>query len=217
MITLSRAEAGRRLAVGLGALIKEAPVVIALSPGGVRVASEIARAFEAPLDVVAGLRLEVPGRFHSIFGAVADASVIVLPDRVRALGLPEDYVQSLVALARLEVDRIARQWRAGVPPVGLKGCTVVLVDDGLSEAVLVEATAGALRSQGVSRLIYAAPIASPQLYAALETSCDERLLLFPVAAPVGPLICDPQFQQTTRFDVGTMIRRSRVELAAAES
>jgi putative phosphoribosyl transferase len=215
MLILTRAEAGRRLAMGLAAVVKEPPAIIALSPGGVRVASEVARVFKAPLDVIAGHRLEVPGRSHSLFGAVADGSAIVLPARVRALGLPDDYVEALVTIGRHEVDRVARAWRNGAPPVGLAGRTVILVDDGLSEAVLVAATAKALRDHALQRLLYAAPMATPELCAALEPYCDERLLLFPTDVQEGAVICDPQFEQTTHIDVGMMIRRSRPDLVQA--
>jgi len=214
MLMLTRAETGRRLAMGLGALVRDIPAVVAVSPGGARVASEIARAFEAPLDIIAGARLEVPGRSHSVFGAVADGSVIVLPDRVRALGLPEDYVASLVEIARREVDRTARALRGGAPELDLHGHTVVLVDDGLSDSVLVAAGARSLQEHGVRRIIYAAPMATPELLAALEPCCDEHLLLYPAEVPVGTVVCDPQFEQTTRVEVGAMIRRSRSDLAA---
>mgnify|MGYP001197079243 CR=1 FL=1 len=148
MLMLTRAEAGRRLAMGLGALVRDIQAVVAVSPGGARVGSEIARAFEAPLDIIAGSRLEVPGRSHSVFGAVADGSVIVLPDRVRALGLPDDYVAGLVEIARREVDRTARALRGGAPELELQERTVVLVDDGLSDSVLVAAGARVVLMKG---------------------------------------------------------------------
>lgn len=214
MFMLTRAEAGRRLALGLGAVVRDVPAVFAVSPGGVRVASEIARAFDAPLDVIASYRLEVPGRTHSVFGAVADGSVIVLPDRVRVLGLPEDYVAGLVDIARREVDRTARASRGGAPQLEVQGRTVVLVDDGLSDCVSVAATAQSLREHGAHPIVYAAPMATPELLDALEPYCDEHLLLYAADAPVGTLICDPEFEQTTRLEVGALIRRSRSHLAA---
>jgi len=214
MVTLTRAEAGRRLAMGLGALVRETPAVVAVSPGAVRVASEIARAFEAPLDVIAGRRLEVPGRSHSVFGAVADGSVIVLPERVRVLGLPEDYVAGLVDLARREVDRATRALRGGAAQLNVQERTVVLVDDGLSECVLVAATARALREHGARRIVFATPMATPELLSAMESCCDEHLVLYPVEMPLDTVICDPHFEQTTRVEVGAMVRRSRSNLAA---
>lgn len=209
MLRLSRAEAGRRLAAGLGATVKEIPIVIAVSPGGVRVASEVARAFDAPLDLWIALRLEVPGRVHSIFGAVADGESIVLPERVKQLGLPQDYVDGIVAITHGDVEKLARSWRNGLPALELADKAVILVDDGLSESVLVAAVARALRARGARRLIYAAPAAAPELWAALASYCDDRLLLFPADAPAGAMICDPQFEQTTRLEVAAMLRRSR--------
>jgi predicted phosphoribosyltransferase len=214
MFMLTRAEAGRRLALGLGALVRDVPAVVAVSPGGVRVASEIARAFDAPLDVIASCRLEVPGRPHSVFGAVADGSVIVLPDRVRALGLPEDYVAGLVDIARQEVDRAARASRGGAPQLEMQGRTVVLVDDGLSDCMSVAASAQSLREHGAHPIVYAAPMATPELLGALEPYCGEHLLLYAADAPAGTVICEPEFEQTTRLEVGAMIRRSRSDLAA---
>jgi putative phosphoribosyl transferase len=214
MVTLTRAEAGRRLAMGLGAMVREIPAVVAVSPGAVRVASEIARAFEAPLDIVAGHRLEVPGREHSVFGAVADGSVIILPERVQALGLPEDYVAGLVGIARQEVDRATRALRGGAPQLEVQGRIVVLVDDGLSDGVIMAATARALREHGARQVVFAAPMATPELLAAMEPCCDEHLVLYPPGMPLETLVCDPRFEQTTRFEVGAMVRRSRANLAA---
>lgn len=215
MLMLTRAEAGRRLAQGLGALMTEVPLVAAISPGGVRVASEIARDLGAPLDVVAGYRLEVPGRDHSLFGAVADGTTILLPERIRALGLPEDYVNGLVGLARQEVEQDARAWRAGALPLNAAGGTVVLVDDGLSDGILVAAAARALAEQGPRRMLYAAPMATAELLASLPSCCQEHCLLFEADEPMHTIICDSEFEQTTRLEVGAMVRRSRGTIAAA--
>ncbi len=212
MTTLTRSEAGRRLAAGLGALVKEVPVVVAISPGGASVASEIARAFDAPLDVIAVSRLEVPGRLHSIFGAVADGAAIVVSRRVLELGLPHAYVDGLVDFARREVDRVASGWRGNAAPLSLSGRTVILADDGGSYAVELAAAAQALRQSGPRRVILAAPCATPEVRAAVEECCDDLLFLHEPGAPDRALVCDPEFRHTTRYDVRAMVRNSRPEL-----
>jgi len=217
MVTLSRSDAGRRLALGLAAIVKEPPVVIALSLGGVRVANEIARAFGAPIDVVAGLRLEVPGRCHSTFGAVADGSAVILPERIQTLQLPEDYVDSLVEITRREAERTGRGWRNGAPEVSIEGRLVILADDGMSDGLLVSATTRALREHGARRIVFAAPAVSGELAAVIDRACDDHLLLFPPAPAVETLVCDARFEQTTRADVATMIRQSRADFAVPVS
>lgn len=209
MLILTRAEAGRRLAVGLGALVQEVPVVVALSAGGARVASEVARALEAPLDVIAVCRLEVPGRPHGAFGAVADGTATVEPERLRALDLPSDYTERLIAEATRTAEGMARSWRGGVAAVPVTGRVVILADDGLAEATLVVAAARALRAQGATRVIFAAPHASRELARRLEPLPVTPCLLFPPEAPVAAMICDPTFEQTTGGEVGSMVRHSR--------
>lgn len=216
MRTLTRADAGRRLAAGLSAVITDTPVVLALSPGGARVASEIARAFGAPLDVLPVCRLDVSGRPHSTFGAVADGVTIILAERVKQLGLPEDYVRAMADLARRELHDLAAAWRGGAHPVRVAGRTAVLADDGLSDAIAVAAAARGLRDLGARRLIYAAPTASRPLRHAVRAECDDCVLLFDADAPVPAAVCDPGFSQTTRLDVRAMVRRSRPEFVAAD-
>lgn len=214
MVTLTRADAGRRLAIGLRAMITEVPVVLALSPGGARVASEIARTFEAPLDVIPVRRLEVSGRPRSTFGAVADGTTLIISDRVAQLGLPEDYVTAMADLAHREIDLLASAWRGGAPPVSLTGRTAVLVDDGLSDAVAIAAAAHGLKELGAARVVFAAPRASRALGDAIRSECDDCLLLFEDDATEGAFVCDPDFSQTTRLDVRSMVRRSRPDFAA---
>jgi putative phosphoribosyl transferase len=215
MITMTRADAGRLLAKELGGIVKDIPVVLALSPGGARVASEIARTFGAPLDVIPVRRLEVAGRPRSTFGAVTGGATFILAERVAQLGLPDDYVAAMADLAHREIDVLASAWRGEAPAVRVAGRTVVLADDGLSDPIAVAAATHGLREQGSARLIYAAPSASRALSASVREECDDCLLLYSEDAPVSAFVCDPDFVQTTRFDVRSMVCRSRPNLVAA--
>lgn len=215
MLIMSRIEAGRRLAMGLMPTVKGADlVVVALSPAGARVAAEIARLHEAPLDVITACRLEVPGRARSAFGAVANGSTFTIPERVATLGLPDDYVDWLVARAQREVERDASASRGGAPPVDPHGKVVILVDDGLSEAVLVAAGAKALREAGAASVIFAAPSAGAELCQLLGSLVDGLVLLYQRDAAAAACVRDPTFAQVTRVDVRNMVRCSRPDLAA---
>ena len=60
MVFEDRRHAGRELAAQLSSLARERPIVIALPRGGVPVAFEVARALDAPLDVLAVRKLGAP-------------------------------------------------------------------------------------------------------------------------------------------------------------
>lgn len=216
MLILTRTEAGRRLAVGLGPLLVEPPVVMALSASGAPVAAEIAGALGAPLDIIAVSRLEVPGRPHAIFGAVADGTTILEEGRVRELGLPEDYVTGLIAEASARATHCAAAWREGAEPISIVGRTVVLVDDGRCEVLAVTAAARALTTRGASRVIFVAPTGSRTLADRLAALRVETLFLIEPGAPIGALLRDATFAQTTPHEVGTLVRRSRPDLTAVQ-
>src|SRR5262245_29263497 len=85
-----RHEAGRRLA---DALVRgsplHAPVVLALPRGGVPVGWEVARALDAPFDVMVVRKLGVPGHEELAMGAIASGGIRVVSDEVvQALAIP---------------------------------------------------------------------------------------------------------------------------------
>ena len=78
----NRSEAGERLAGQLIALREERPVVLALPRGGVPVAAAIARALDAPLDVMIVRKLGVPFQPELAMGAIGEGGARVLNDDV---------------------------------------------------------------------------------------------------------------------------------------
>jgi len=209
MFMLTRTEAGRRLAEELRRLELQSPAVVALSPGGTLLGSEIARVLECPLDILAVVRLEVPGRARSTFGAVADSVEIILEKRVRQLGLPEDYVRCLVAMARREVARLTRAWRGAAPALPLRERAVILADDGLGDGLMLSAAATALKEQGAGPLYFSAPTAPMELSRALQATCTDQIFLYRPDAPVAAVVCDPAFAHTTGPEIPVLVRRSR--------
>jgi putative phosphoribosyl transferase len=212
MVTVSREEAGRRLSHGVALILNQTPLVLAVSPGGFKVAAELARQLGAPLDVMAVSRLEVPGRRRSVFGAVADRAAVVLPERIRQLELPSDYVYFLIQVARAEVERVTANRRGSASAIPLDGRPVVLVDDGVTDTILLVGALTALRQAGARTLVFAAPHASVDLYEALNGLVDERVLLNEPGTPAQ--VRDPSFSQTTERDVHEFVRHNRESLCA---
>ena len=208
-------EAGRLLAERVASAVSQPPVIVAVSACGATIASEVAHALGAPLDLLASARLAMPGRPHSIFGAVTDSEVTLLPERITALDLPSEYVDHLVEVARREVLDRSEGWRGAAPAIDVWGRAVILVDDGRSEADALTTAASVLRQAGASEVIFAAPTAAADLSRALVPACPRQILLQPPGTSFTAMVCGPAFPQATRMDVRAMTRRSGSDLVAA--
>ncbi len=172
-----RADAGRTLGTLLSAYARRADVtVLALPRGGVPVGLEIARALEAPFDVIVVRKLGVPGHEELAFGAIAFGGVRVLnEDVVRQLRLSEDLVEAVSERERVELERRESLYRGERPLPVLEGRTVVLVDDGLATGASMRAAVGAARTQAPARVVVAVPVAALETFNVLRDEVDELI------------------------------------------
>jgi predicted phosphoribosyltransferase len=205
-----RCEAGRRLAEALaGYRGRGDVVVVALPRGGVPVGYEVARALDAPLDVMQVRKLGVPGHEELAMGAIASGGVrIVSESVVEALGIPERVIATVVAAEAQELERRERIYREGRHFPEVRGRTVILVDDGLATGSTMRAAAAALRSLGADRLIAAVPVAPRESCEAMREVVDEVVCaLMPERfQAVGEWYED--FSQTSDEEVSELLRRA---------
>lgn len=169
-----RHDAGRQLAALLEPLAGERPVVVGVPRGGVPVAAEVARRLGAPLDVTVVRKIGAPQNPEFAVGALAEGGVHVLSDRtVRALGLSEAALQTLVSRVEGELLERLERYRGARAPVQLGGRTVILVDDGLATGRSAIAAVQSLRRRGAARVILAVPVAAPESADNLRRYADE--------------------------------------------
>jgi len=213
---LDRRDAGRRLAEQLLPFRDAGPVVIALPRGGAPVGDEIARALEAPLDVLVARKLGAPGNPELAIGAIAPGVVHLEPETIRALAVSEDYIRKAVAVEQEELRRREMRFREGRPALPVSGRTVILVDDGLATGATAVAAIESLRRQAPRAIVLAMPVGSPQALQQLrklvdEVVCLESPLFF---RAVGQAYVD--FRQTTDQEVHDILRGRRAEAGEAE-
>ena len=203
-----RADAGQQLAAHLGHLRGPDTVVLGLPRGGVPVAAEVARALDAPLDVVVVRKLGVPYRPELAMGALGEGGVVVrLEEVVRLAGVAEAAFADVERRENAELDRRLRHLRSVRPRVPLEGRAVVVVDDGIATGSTARAACAVVRAQGAASVVLASPVCAPDAAAALAEEVDEVVC---VATPsrfgsVGRHYTD--FRPTTDDEVVDLLRR----------
>lgn len=178
MIFDDRRHAGRLLGRELRRFRAEDPLVLGLPRGGVPVADEVARALDAPLDVIVVRKLGVPFQPELGMGAIGEGGVRVLnPDIVRAAHVSEEELQAVERRERRVVEDRAERYRKGRGPLSLAQRSVIIVDDGIATGGTVRAAIGVARALGAARVIVAAPVAAADTVRALQQLADEVVVL----------------------------------------
>ncbi len=204
-----RTEAGLRLAEALDHLREADPIILALPRGGVVVAAAVARALEAPLDVLVVRKLGAPMQPEFGFGAISGDVCILDDHTVRVLGLSDEEIHRVVEAERAELRRREAIYREGLGGLNVAGRTVVLIDDGLATGGTARAAVQALRQMQPARIVLAVPVAPPETAAHLAGEVDELVCLTapPDFQAVGRWY--QYFDQTSDAEVLDLLRQAR--------
>jgi erythromycin esterase-like protein/adenine/guanine phosphoribosyltransferase-like PRPP-binding protein len=207
MLFQNRTDAGDQLAQRLGHYAGRSDVVVlALPRGGVPVASRIAAALGAPLDVFLVRKLGMPGHEELAIGAIAEGGIEVRQVRlIREIGLSQRIVDQVASRERLELDRRDQHYRGGRPRPDLRDRIVIVVDDGLATGATMEAAVTAIRESKPAQVIVAAPVGAIEAVARLKEIADEVVCVgtpTPFGA-VGAAYAD--FAQTTDAEVVALL------------
>ena len=188
----------------------ERPVVIGLPRGGVPVAFEVARALDAPLDVVVVRKLGAPGNPEYGIGAIAEGDVrLANRNDLEVLNISPEVLADIVARETEELEARLASIRAVYPQVDVKDRTVLIIDDGLATGITAVAAARAVRQRGARKVVLTAPVCASSMPEALKHEVDEVIC---VAMPdylgsVGSWYED--FRQTTDEEVLALLEESR--------
>lgn len=205
-----RRDAGRQLARLVGHLTGPKTIVLGLPRGGVPVAAEIARALDAPMDVIVVRKLGVPGHEELAMGAIGEGGVKVLhPDVVDPLGISPDEIQLVERRESAELERRVEAFRGGGAPPDLAGRQVVIVDDGIATGSTIRAACQVARAKGAARIVIAVPVAPFGWEQRMDDVADELIC---VSSPrrfgaIGAFYRD--FRQTSDQEVTALLAATR--------
>lgn len=216
MVFADRREAGRRLAELLADRLPELrsrrPVVLGVPRGGVVVAAEVARALDAPLDVIMAGKLGAPSNPELAVGAVAPGGVLLMNKPVaRQLGVAEEDLSLAAREKEAEMAKRLARFRQGRPAVDLRGRTAILVDDGVATGLTLAAAILSLRRREPAAVILAVPVASREALAYLEPMADDIvcLLVPPDFIAVGRYY--DRFDETSVDEVVRLLAQGKKE------
>lgn len=206
-----RTAAGAALARQLKRRSFQPPLlVLGLPRGGVPVAYEVARALDAPLDVMLVRKIGMPGQPELAIGAIASGNIVVHEPRIG--GTHPELATAFLRIAakqRREIERREQLYRADQPPLRLQAGTVILVDDGLATGSTMLAAIRAAHKAGAGKIIVAAPVASPEGQELVHSEADETVFLQtpPTLTAIGPWY--QNFEQVEDTEVCRLLDLSR--------
>jgi putative phosphoribosyl transferase len=209
MLLRDRAHAGASLAAALKDAGLPDPVILGLPRGGVPVAFRIARALEAPLDVIVIRKLGVPHHPELAMGAVGEDGVRVVDDEVVTHEeVRERELLAVEARERRKVAEQARVFRGGRPLAKLTGRTVVLVDDGIATGSTMLAACQVARAHNPLGLVVAVPVAPREALGRLRDVADDVVCLHTPHPFMAVGLWYHDFTQVTDAEVALLLQQA---------
>ncbi len=211
-----RTEAGRLLAEQLKEYANRSDVlVLALPRGGAPVGYEVARALNAPLDVLIVRKLGAPGQEELALGAIASGGVrIINEDVLPFLSLTEEEIERIVAREQSELERREKLYRGDRPAPDARGKIVILVDDGIATGASMRSAVEAIRRQQPAKLIIVAPVAARSTCEEFNREADhETCVCLETPEPFFAVgLWYEDFAQTTDDEVRELLARAAREM-----
>jgi putative phosphoribosyl transferase len=207
-----REEAGRRLGKALLGLKGSGVVVLGIPRGGVVVANEVAKALDAPLDIVVTRKIGAPGQEEYGLGAVTqEGEVIVDRKAAETVGASQDYLDEVSQRKREEVKQRMESLRGDTPYPELEGKTVIIVDDGIATGNSVAAAVMSIKRRKPMRIVVAVPVAPAEAEGIVARAGAELICLetpWPFFA-IGEFYRD--FGQVEDEEVRQILERRRLK------
>jgi erythromycin esterase-like protein/predicted phosphoribosyltransferase/predicted alpha/beta-hydrolase family hydrolase len=214
----NRSDAGRQLAARLLPLGLERPVVYALPRGGVPVALEIARALQAPLELILVRKIGAPGAPEVALGAVVDGEhpqTVINEEVRRRSGADDVFLERARERELAELERRRARYLGDRPQVDPTGRTAIVVDDGLATGATMKAALIAMKRQGAARVCVAVPVAPEKALTEIGEQADLVVCLQPAKHFHGVGGFYDDFHQLTDEETVGLLRQAWAEATEA--
>jgi putative phosphoribosyl transferase len=154
-------------------------------------------------------KLGLPGHEELAMGAIATGGVRVLNEAVvQALHIPDAVIDAVTAQEQRELERRERCYRDERPALDVRGCTAILVDDGLATGSTMRAAAVALRQRHPARIVIAVPIAASATCEEFRSEVDDIICAATPEPFYGVGLWYDDFSQTSDTEVRDLLARA---------
>jgi putative phosphoribosyl transferase len=172
-----RTDAGEQLAQALIGYKGKPVVVYALPRGGVVLAVEIARALDAPLDLIVVRKIGHPLSPEYAIGAVAEDGYVVTNPAETAT-LDAHWIERAASAELKEAQRRRALFMRGRSPVAVKDKIAIIVDDGLATGLTMQAAIHEIRNRGPREVVVAVPVGAAETVDRLRQEVDRLVVLY---------------------------------------
>ena len=171
----NRIDAGTQLVKKLLKFKNEKVVVLAIPRGGLPLGAIVAKALNAPLDVVLTKKIGHPSHKEYAIGAVSLEDMVL----TNVKGVSQEYILEEAKRIRQKLQQRHDQYYNKRSPQNIKDKTVILVDDGIATGNTLLATIELVSKQNPKKIIVAIPVAPSSAVKKLEdtSKVDEIICL----------------------------------------
>jgi putative phosphoribosyl transferase len=158
----NREDAGHQLAAALMNFKGDDCVVLALPRGGVPVAAEVARALNAPLELLLVRKIGAPRQPELAVGSVMDGEAPIIvrdEERMRLTGTSARQFDEICVRELAEIERRRQLYIGSRPQAPVTGKVAVVIDDGLATGNTMRVALQAVRLRKPAMLVMAVPVA----------------------------------------------------------
>lgn len=175
MLFHNRKEAGHVLSKELSHFEgKKDVIVLGLARGGVVVAYEIAKELSLLLNVLTPRKIGAPSNPELALGSIMeDGEGVFNESIINILNVSKAYLTQEVGKEKLRAQQRLALYRQYAPLPDIKGCTVILVDDGVATGSTMLVSIRAMRLAQAKSVIVAIPVSSVKAYELLIEIADK--------------------------------------------
>ncbi|MEM3539274.1 MAG: phosphoribosyltransferase [Nitrososphaerales archaeon] len=174
----NRLEAGRILAEALLEYKNKNTIVLAIPRGGVVVAYEVAKALNAPLDLIIPRKIGAPDQPELAIGAITeDGTTILNQDIIQNLKVSDEYIKAEVKRQIEEIKRRIKKYLGDKPRISIKGKIVILIDDGVATGATIRAAIASIRKREPALIVLAIPVGPKDTVRELRKYADKVICL----------------------------------------